>query len=222
MKPTVNSNKLSAFLQNVGRLIPAGNVSMPALVNYLFKVTPKRTSVTGGDTTMRSIGVIAPLEYDGDIHFLIAPTPLLDYIRSLPTQPLMLEIQTTEEGARLIHLIHSTGYLDIPIGDAEFCVSRESSEGNERTVMMSMNSSSLFSDISAALPTACPDTPCEQLHGVYFVMLLDRLKLCMTNNVQLVRYIDYDARIIGKEGEAARTSLRDPSSMLPIKVSSFL
>ena len=97
MKFTVNSNELSTLLQNVGRLVPASNVSMPALANYLFEVTPERISVTGGDTMMRSTGVIAPLECDGDMHFLIAPTPLLDYIKSLPVQPLTLEMQTTEE-----------------------------------------------------------------------------------------------------------------------------
>ena len=88
---------------------------MPALANYLFEVTPERISVTGGDTMMRSAGVIAPLECDGEMRFLIAPTPLLDYIKSLPVQPLTMEMQTTEEGARFIHLIHSTGYLDIPL-----------------------------------------------------------------------------------------------------------
>ena len=88
--------------------------------------------------------------------FLIAPTPLLDYIKSLPVQPLTLEMQTTEEGARFIHLIHSTGYLDIPIGDAELYVSRESPEDSEGAAMMSMNSSSLLSGISAVLPAAYP------------------------------------------------------------------
>ncbi len=43
MKFTVNSNELSTLLQNVGRLVPASNVSMPALANYLFEVTPERT-----------------------------------------------------------------------------------------------------------------------------------------------------------------------------------
>ena len=222
MKFTVNSNELSTLLQNVGRLVPASNVSMPALANYLFEVTPERISVTGGDTMMRSTGVIAPLECDGDMHFLIAPTPLLDYIKSLPVQPLTLEMQTTEEGARFIHLIHSTGYLDIPIGDAELYVSRESPEDSEGAAMMSMNSSSLLSGISAVLPAAYPDTSREQLHGVHFVMLTDRLELCATDNVQLVRYIDYDARIVEKEGEVAQASLKDPSFTLPIKVSSFL
>ena len=88
--------------------------------------------------------------------------------------------------------------------------------------MMSMNSSSLLSGISAVLPAAYPDTSREQLHGVHFVMLSDRLELCATDNVQLVRYIDYDARIVEKEGEVAQASLRDPSFTLPIKVSSFL
>ena len=46
MKFTVNSNELSTLLQNVGRLVPASNVSMPALANYLFEVTPERISVT--------------------------------------------------------------------------------------------------------------------------------------------------------------------------------
>lgn len=222
MKFTVNSNELATLLQNVGRLVPTSSASTPALTNYLFEVTPERISVTGGDTMMRSTGVIAPLECDEAMSFLIAPTPLLDYIKSLPVQPLTMEMETTEEGARFIHLIHSTGYLDIPVGDADLYVSRETPDATPGAAMLSMNSSSLLAGISAVLPAAYPDTTREQLHGVHFVMKPDRLELCATDNVQLVRYIDYDARLVGEDGEMTQAPLKDPSFTLPIKVSSFL
>ena len=46
MKFTVNSNELATLLQNVGRLVPTSNTSIPALANYLFEVYPDHISVT--------------------------------------------------------------------------------------------------------------------------------------------------------------------------------
>lgn len=222
MKFTVNSNELATLLQNVGRLVPTSNTSIPALANYLFEVYPDHISVTGGDTTMRSTGMITPLESDGEMRYLIAPAPLLDYIKSLPVQPLTMEMETTSEGARFIHLIHSMGYLDIPVGDADLYISSVNPKESATASMLSMNSSSLLAGISAVLPAAYPDATREQLHGVHFTMLADKLELCATDNVQLVRYIDYDARLVSGEGELTQAQLKDPNFTLPIKVSNFL
>lgn len=224
MKFTVASNELATLLQNVGRLVPSSNPNIPALANYLFEVSPERISVKGGDTSMRMTGSIAPLSCEGEERFLVAPSPLVEYIKSLPAQPLTFDVETRDQ-IRIMRVSHQSGFIDIPLGDSDLYIAepeRGHMPEDDLLTVVSLNTSHLLQGIAATQQAAHQDPLYSHLHGIRFVIKSDRMEMCGTDTVQLIRYLDYDARQVQDSDHETTTSLVEPAFTLPLKLASTL
>ena len=87
----VSSTALMSRLANASKVMASKN-AMSILDSFLLEVNEGELKVTASDSEKRMITTVPVLEQDGTMSFCVQAKTLMDSLREIPEQPIILDI----------------------------------------------------------------------------------------------------------------------------------
>lgn len=194
MRFIVSTSILSKGLQLVGGIITS-NATMPITENFLFELKGNELTITGCDleTMIKTkIEVQAEPESEGG-SICIGAKILLEYIKSLPDQPITFNVNTKE---LMVDVATNSGNYKIS-GERADEYPKEPEMENEHT--FTLPSLRLIEGINKTIFATSNDTLRPTMTGIYFEMNESDLTLVTTDAHRLIRlmYLDITPTEVG-------------------------
>lgn len=116
VKITVSKNELLSKLKAVSKVINTSNKVTPAHANFLFEIGSE-FKVTGADEMGNiTTNVDCVISGETELSFLIDAKLLIDGLKELPEQPIIIDIEKKDDSI-FIRLIHNSGTYNLNGGD---------------------------------------------------------------------------------------------------------
>ncbi len=202
MKFIVSSSVLLKNLQNINGVV-ATNPIVPILENFLFRIEEGTLTVTASDlqTTMTTQ---IPVEASENGAIAIPAKLLLDTLRSLPEQPVTVNIDTETFGTEILtdngrYKLSGENPIDFPKLPTV-----------SKTMSVEMTSDVLLSAINNTVFATSTDDLRPAMTGVFLQMNADNATFVATDGHRLIRYRRTDL------GASASTSVIVPRKALQL------
>ncbi len=183
MKFDVSSSALSFHLQSISKVIASKN-TVPILDCFLFRLDKeaRRLFITASDMETRLETSIAALNVEGNGVFAVSAKILLDFLKELPEQPLMFDLNDD-------NLSTVVRYEN---GKYEFVGQRgdtypQQKEMKSDAVTLTMEAPVLLNGISRTLFATADDELRPVMNGVFFDIQPDRLIFVASDGHKLVQ-----------------------------------
>ncbi|MBC3785361.1 DNA polymerase III subunit beta [Spirosoma utsteinense] len=207
MKFIVSSSVLLKNLQNINGVV-ATNPIVPILENFLFRIEDGTLTVTASDlqTTMTTQ---IPVEASENGAIAIPAKLLLDTLRSLPEQPVTINIDTETFGTEILtdngrYKLSGENPIDFPKLPTV-----------SKTMSVDMTSDVLLGAINNTVFATSTDDLRPAMTGVYLQLSDDNATFVATDGHRLIRYRRTDLGT-GSTSGAATTSLIIPRKALQL------
>lgn len=202
MKFIVSSSVLLKNLQNINGVV-ATNPIVPILENFLFRIDDGTLTVTASDlqTTMTTQ---IPVEASENGAIAIPAKLLLDTLRSLPEQPVTVNIDTETFGTEILtdngrYKLSGENPIDFPKLPTV-----------SKTMSVEMTSDVLLSAINNTVFATSTDDLRPAMTGVFLQLSTDNATFVATDGHRLIRYRRTDL------GSSASTSVIVPRKALQL------
>ncbi|WP_080237941.1 DNA polymerase III subunit beta [Spirosoma rigui] len=207
MKFIVSSSVLLKNLQNINGVV-ATNPIVPILENFLFRIEDGTLTVTASDlqTTMTTQ---IPVEASENGAIAIPAKLLLDTLRSLPEQPVTINIDTETFGTEILtdngrYKLSGENPIDFPKLPTV-----------SKTMSVEMTSDVLLGAINNTVFATSTDDLRPAMTGVYLQLSDDNATFVATDGHRLIRYRRTDLGS-GPSSVSASTSLIIPRKALQL------
>jgi DNA polymerase-3 subunit beta len=207
MKFIVSSSVLLKNLQNINGVV-ATNPIVPILENFLFRIEDGTLTVTASDlqTTMTTQ---IPVEASENGAIAIPAKLLLDTLRSLPEQPVTINIDTETFGTEILtdngrYKLSGENPIDFPKLPTV-----------SKTMSVDMTSDVLLGAINNTVFATSTDDLRPAMTGVYLQLSDDNATFVATDGHRLIRYRRTDLGS-GPSSVSASTSLIIPRKALQL------
>ena len=196
MKITVSSQELNKALQLVSKVLPS-NPSMPILKYFLFEIEGKNVLITATDLEITA-KIKAPLD-DVDENFKVAieGERLLNLLKSLPDEPITLEVKEAEidedlnvyANSKQVFLTTAKSQYSFLADEADAFPSVQFlSEDEESVSTLTLSYDILKRGIQSTFFAILNDTSRPNLNGVLFEIMEDEIRFVSTDVQRLVLY----------------------------------
>lgn len=188
VKITVSKNELLNKLKAVSKVIKPSNI-IQEHNSFLFEVDNK-LDVTGADEMGNITSIVdCVISEDANMSFLIDAKLLLDGLKELPEQPIILDIEKKDDSYSIIRLIHSGGTYNFRGGDPTGFSKVEVYSPEMKTIEMSAEM--LISGIKKVYHFAGNDEIRPILTSVYIESRSGKINFVSTNTSTMAVYECY-------------------------------
>lgn len=208
MKITVSKSELFGKLQAIGKIIASKNV-LPAYDNFLFKIdNANALCVTAGEEGSRISSTVDCQTDFADISFMLNAKTMLDGLKEIPEQPLIIEIIPSDKSVEII-VRYSNGKFSVCGSPAnEYPVL----PAEEQEAPFIISAESFLYGIKKSKVCCADDELRPVMNGVY----LDR-------KGEKINYVASNGTILGLVSNTVETGNNERSSfILPAKIANLL
>lgn len=208
MKITVSKSELFGKLQAIGRIISSKNV-LPAYDNFLFQIDDTNyLQVTAGEEGSR-ISTIIDCQTDfPSISFMLNAKTMLDGLKEIPEQPLIIEIIQSSKSIEII-VRYSNGKFTVCGSSAKEYPSLPTEEQEAPFII---SAESFLYGIKKSKICCADDELRPVMNGVYF----DR-------DGEKINYVASNGTVLGLVSSTVKTGNKERSSfILPAKIANLL
>ncbi len=176
----VSSTALMSRLANASKVMASKN-AMSILDSFLLEVNEGELKVTASDSEKRMITTVPVLEQDGTMSFCVQAKTLMDSLREIPEQPIILDINpNTYE----LHGKHSSGQFTIMAQESStYPESRPATDGKE----LEIPSNIILNGITRCIFATANDEVRLVMNGIYCDLKEDHIIFVGTDGRKLVR-----------------------------------
>lgn len=181
MKFTLSSTALNSRLSVLARVINSKN-SIQILDCFLFEIKDGVLTLTASDNenVMRSSMKLD--ECEGDVSFAVASQTIIDAVRELPEQPLLIDIDTETS---TIKVMYQNGIYEFTIQNAnEFPITQDL---DNDAVIINIKSSVLNANITRSIFATAQDDLRPVMNGIFFDLGNDGLAIVASDGHKLVK-----------------------------------
>lgn len=185
MKFTATSTELYLHLQTVAKVIDSKSSNViPVLDNILFELTNNKLTISAADTNNRLTTHIEVQNVSESGSFLVPHRTLLDLLKDLPEQPVVLEVMTSNNyNAKLEY---SNGYFEFSASEAS--TFPEEIKFEDSMTSVELHAASMLAGINATKFAAATDERRPIMTGVLMDFKDDSLVYVASDGRYLVRY----------------------------------
>ena len=205
MRFTLSSSALNSRLSTLARVINSKN-SLPILDCFLFEVTNNLLSITASDSENVMRTTIVLDEQDGEGRFAVNNKTILDAVKELPEQPLILDVDTNNF---TIKVIYQNGIYNFTAQNADEYPSLQEMTDNATTLVMPSNV--LGDNITRSIFATAAEELRPVMNGIFFDLTADALAIVASDGHKLVRNHNYT---IKTEAPTAFILPKKPANLL--------
>lgn len=179
----VSSSALNSRLTCASKVLASKN-SMPILDCFLIELTDEgQMIVTASDSEKCYISTLPVLEHDGSGRFCVPAKTLMESLREIPEQPIILDLNPNTYELRGKH---GSGQFSIMAQNADaYPAPRPVTEGN----VLKISAETLLSGINRSLFATANDEVRLVMNGIFFDIKPDHLIFAGTDGRKLVKNI---------------------------------
>ena len=187
MKFTVSSTLLNNRLQTLAKVLSSKN-SMPILDCFLFEIIEGSLKITASDSENLMTSTLPLDESEGDSRFAVPSKNILDAVRELPEQPLLIDVNTETLNA---NVLYQNGKYNFTLQNADEYPVFQDLQGESDVI--TIDSGVLANNISRSLFATATGNLRPLMNGLFFdqredylaVVASDGHKLVVTQNFNL-------------------------------------
>ncbi len=181
MRLTVSSTALAGRLSSLAKVFNSKN-SMPILDCYLFEVSNGTLTITASDSENIMRTQIQLEEADSDGNFAINNKTILDAVKELPEQPLVLDVDMSSFAVKVIY---QNGIYNFTAQNGEEFPRLQPLQDNATTI--TLEAAILGADISRSIFATANEELRPVMNGIYFDLTPDALAIVASDGHKLVR-----------------------------------
>lgn len=181
MKFNVSSSALLSALQSLSKVIASKN-TLPILDSFLFHLEGTTLTITASDVETRLVTTVDVISAEGSGLFAIDAKRLLDPLKELSEQPLVMEIN---DDNMTVNVAYENGKFNIPgqKGDAY----PQQKPLKESAVSLTLEAQILLNGINRAFFATADDELRPVMNGIYFDIQPECLIFVASDGHKLVR-----------------------------------
>ncbi|MCI6160962.1 MAG: DNA polymerase III subunit beta [Prevotellaceae bacterium] len=181
MRFTLSSSVLNGRLSTLSRVINNKN-ALPILDCFLFEVSGNTLTITASDSENVMKSTILLDECSGDGKFAVNNRTILDAVKELPEQPLVMDVDTTSFA---IKVIYQNGLYNFTGQNAEeYPTVLAMPEG---ATELKMTSDTLANNITRSIFATAAEELRPVMNGIYFDLTNEALSIVASDGHKLVR-----------------------------------
>lgn len=181
MRYVINSAELYTRLQNLDKVILVKN-SIPILSCVLFEISDNTLKMRATDKEITLISSMQLIESSGDSSFAINAKRILEILKSIPEQPVTLDVNTT---TLQIDLSYQNGHMVFQGENAdEFPLIKEN-EGHTATIPVAADA--LSKGLANAIVAAANDDARIAMQGIFIDITPEEFAIVASDGRKLVR-----------------------------------
>lgn len=183
----VNSATLAQHIQAVAKAINPKSVNLiPVLSNILFELKGDTLTLTGSDANNRLSSSLEITNKGEDGSFLVSDRIIIDALRELPDQPIIIDVEADSYHAKLRY---SNGFYDFLASNADSYPA--TIELNEQANSIELTAEGLLEGLNAAKVAVGADERRPIMTGVLLDLQTDKITYVASDGRILVRHIDH-------------------------------
>lgn len=181
MRFTLSSTALSSRLQTLSRVVSSKN-ALPILDCFLFEVRNNQISITASDSENVMQTTLPLDECDGSGSFAVPSRTILDAVKELAEQPLVLDVDTEN---LTVKVAYQNGLYNFTAENAaEYPRFQPIPDG---ATVVTIGSSVLNDNINRSLFATAQDELRPVMNGIYFDLTAESLAIVASDGHKLVR-----------------------------------
>lgn len=188
MRIKISSNALANKLSALSKVFNSRN-SMPILDCYLFEVKGGVLTLTASDSENVMTTKLQLDEVSGEGTFAINNRTILDAVKELPEQPLVLEVDMTTFAVQIIYL---NGVYNFTAQSGEEFPRTQPLHENSTSIII--ESKTLSNDISRSVFATANEELRPVMNGIYFDLTQDALAIVASDGHKLVRTLNLNIK----------------------------
>ena len=181
MKFTVSSTALSSRLGTLARVINSRN-SIAILDCFLFEVSNGQLEITASDSENVMKTSLALEEVEGEGSFAVNNRTILDAVKELPEQPLILDVNLEQ---LTIKVIYQNGIYNFTCQNAEEYP--RALQVSDQAATLQMPAQALLDNISRSIFATANEELRPVMNGIYMDLTTDSLNIVASDGHKLVR-----------------------------------
>ena len=181
MRFNLSSTALSSRLLTLSRVINSKN-SLPILDCFLFEVHGGQLTITASDSENVMRGTLNLERCEGEGDFVVNHHTILDAVKELPEQPLILDANLDEMN---IYVTYQNGSYSFPILGADEYPKAQPVSDNATTI--TLQADKLSDSLTRSLFATAQDELRPVMNGVYFDLKEEGLVVVASDGHKLVR-----------------------------------
>ncbi len=188
MRFNISSTALSSRLLTLARVVNSKN-SLPILDCFLFEVHNGQAVVTASDSENVMKTTINLDGCEGEGNFAVNNHTILDAVKELPEQPLVVDVNWDEWK---MYITYQNGSYNFPIQNAdEFPKAQPISD---QATTITINSGILADSITRSIFATAQDELRPVMNGIYFDLSNESLAIVASDGHKLVRDKNYSIK----------------------------
>lgn len=184
MKFTVSSTLLNNRLQTLAKVLSSKN-SMPILDCFLFEITEGSLTITASDSENLMTSTLSLDESEGNSKFAVPSKNILDAVRELPEQPLLIDVDTDTLNASVTY---QNGKYNFTLQNAEEYPVFQDLQGDCNVI--TIDSGVLANNIGRSLFATATGNLRPLMNGLLFDQREDYLAVVASDGHKLVETQD--------------------------------
>jgi DNA polymerase-3 subunit beta len=205
MKFTVSSTLLNNRLQTLAKVLSSKN-SMPILDCFLFEIIEGSLKITASDSENLMTSTLPLDESEGDSRFAVPSKNILDAVRELPEQPLLIDVNTETLNA---NVLYQNGKYNFTLQNADEYPVFQDLQGESDVI--TIDSGILANNISRSLFATATGNLRPLMNGLFFDQREDYLAVVASDGHKLVETQNFNL----KSGHSSSFILpKKPASLL--------
>ena len=181
MRFNLSSTALGSRLLTLSRVINSKN-SLPILDCFLFSVHDGQLTITASDSENVMRGTLNLENCEGEGDFAVNNHTILDAVKELPEQPLLLDV---DMGEMKIYITYQNGSYNFPILNADEYPKAQTVSENATTI--TIDAGILSDNVNRSLFATAQDELRPVMNGIYFDLQADSLAIVASDGHKLVR-----------------------------------
>lgn len=188
MRLSISSTTLAAKLSVLSKVFNSRN-AMPILDCFLFDVKNNQLTITASDSENVMTAQLPLDECDSEGTFAINNRTILDAVKELPEQPLILEVDMDTFAIRLYY--QNGKYEFTGQGGEEYPRMQPLSEN---ATAITMDAKTLCGDITRAIFATASEELRPVMNGIYFDLTTEALAIVASDGHKLVRTLNKEIK----------------------------
>lgn len=181
MRYVINSAELHTRLQNLDKVILVKN-SIPILSCVLFEISDSTLKMRATDKEITLISSMQLIESSGDCSFAINAKRILEILKSIPEQPITLDVNTA---TLQIDLNYQNGHMVFQGENAEEFPLVKENEGHTATIPVAADA--LSKALANAIVAAASDDARIAMQGIFIDITPEEFAVVASDGRKLVR-----------------------------------
>ena len=188
MKFTVSSTLLNNRLQTLAKVLSSKN-SMPILDCFLFEIIEGSLKITASDSENLMTSTLPLDESEGDSRFAVPSKNILDAVRELPEQPLLIDVNTETLNA---NVLYQNGKYNFTLQNADEYPVFQDLQGESDVI--TIDSGVLANNISRSLFATATGNLRPLMNGLFFDQREDYLAVVASDGHKLVETQNFNLK----------------------------